>query len=141
MAHFQSIRFCEKCDNKYYHQIFYPESEEGVEAEGEPTLQYYCRVCGYIDKNLTQNSLCVLDTQKYKNIDLFNHIYNQYTKYDPTLPHVFVPCPNQECKTNKSNSDDTQSGTTDAIYLRYNAEGMKYLYVCTHCEYKWKNEV
>lgn len=137
MSKFQSIRFCDKCDNKYYHQIFYPETDGDTSVE--PILQYYCRVCGYIDKELTQNSICVLDTQKYKNVDLFNHIYNQYTKYDPTLPHISITCPNQECITNTGTDGDGQ-GTTDAVYLRYNAEGMKFLYVCTHCEYKWKND-
>lgn len=132
---FQSIRFCVKCDNKYYHRMFYPTSDTGKEQTDDPVLLYYCRVCGYVDKDLQQQGMCVLDTQKYNNVDMFAHMYNEYTKHDPTLPHIFLPCPNDNCTTNSD-----QKGVTDAVYLRYNQDDMKYLYVCTVCEHKWKNE-
>ena len=138
MSNYQSIRFCVKCDNKYYHRMHIPPSAEGSNETEEPVLIYYCRVCGYEDTDTQQSGMCVLDTQKHKQVDLFSHIYNPYTKYDPTLPHITIPCPNASCKTNEGSEKD--SGTTDAVYLRYNNDGMKYLYICTVCEFKWKNE-
>ena len=135
---YQSIRFCVKCENKYYHRMHIPSSPEGSTESEEPVLTYYCRVCGYEDTDTQQSGMCVLDTQKHKQVDLFSHIYNPYTKHDPTLPHIFMPCPNTGCQTNDTSGKE--SGTTDVVYLRYNNKEMKYLYICTVCEFKWKNE-
>jgi|UniRef100_A0A6C0HI90 hypothetical protein len=132
----QSIRFCKKCDNKYYHRLQYPKTSTQDDPHVQPVLTFYCRVCGFVDDEQMPNCFCVLDTQKHETVDMFDHVYNQYTKMDPTLPHIRLPCPNTTCKTNTSKKDNQ---TTDAIYIRYDSNGLKYLYVCTECEYKWKN--
>jgi len=64
---------------------------------------------------------------------------NKYTKYDPTLPHINIKCPNDNCKTNTTNNPEN---VTDAIYLRYDNTQLKFLYICTEpdCNYKWKTE-
>jgi len=61
-------------------------------------------------------------------------VYNPYTKFDPTLPHINIPCPNVACKTNEK-----EEPITDAVFIRYDSNGLKYLYICTECEHKWKN--
>lgn len=119
-----SIKFCKKCDNKYYHEI------------SENKLMYYCRVCGYRDDQLTNEALCVLNTQFTSGKQNFDHIINKYTKYDPTLPRIMIHCPNDQCKSNKEKEDQT----TEAIYVRYDNVNLKFLYICTECEHKWKTD-
>ena len=129
-SNFQSIRFCKKCDNKYYHRLQYPNDTDN----GQPTLKFYCHVCGFEDDEIEQNGMCVLDTQRHLNVDMFEHVYNPYTKFDPTLPHINIPCPNVACKTNEK-----EEPITDVVFIRYDSNALKYLYVCTECEHKWKN--
>ena len=117
-----TIRFCSKCDNKYYHRI---ETNQ---------LKYYCRVCANIEINVSKEPLCVLDTQFKESTLNFDLIVNKYTKFDPTLPHICIKCPNDNCKTNKTDN------ITDAIYLRYDNTQLKFLYICTECDHKWKTE-
>lgn len=109
-----SIRFCIRCDNKYYHQI------------QDNKLIYYCRVCGHQDLNIA--GLCVLNTQYGHSTDSYEHVVNRFTKFDPTLPHIYLKCPNEKCTTKE---------ITDAIYLRYEPNQMKHLYICTECDHKW----
>ena len=117
-----SIRFCGKCDNKYYHNI---ENNQ---------LKYYCRVCGNVEINISKEALCVLDTSFHKENDNFDHLVNRFTKLDPTLPHINLQCPNDSCKTN------IDKKVTDAIYIRYDNKRLKFLYICTECDHKWKND-
>ena len=57
---------------------------------------------------------------------------NKYTKYDPTLPRkTNMKCPNEKC-------GDTPN--PDIIYLRYDDENMKYLYICSGCNFTWKTD-
>ena len=121
------MKFCEKCDNMYYISIDNNDNDQ---------LIYYCRFCGHKDDHLTEEGVVVLKTQYKKNEQKFNHMVNRYTKFDPTLPRIYnMKCPNMDCKTN---------GTTDApcevIYLRYDDENMKYLYICATCDTTWKTD-
>ena len=57
---------------------------------------------------------------------------------DPTLPRMYnVKCPNDKCN---SNTDEKFKGPLEVIYIRYDNDKMKYLYMCTHCDTKWTNE-
>lgn len=110
----------------------------GVNAEDQNKLTYYCRNCKYVDETITEDKLCVLNTQFKKGEQKFNHIINKYTKLDPTLPRIYnVKCPNLECKTNH-NTSDTQDGQTEVIYVRYDDDNLKYLYICAECDTTWK---
>jgi DNA-directed RNA polymerase subunit M/transcription elongation factor TFIIS len=120
-----TIRFCSQCDNKYYHSI------------EENQLKYYCRVCGNTETNVSKEALCVLDTQFQKDALNFDHLVNRYTKFDPTLPHIFLRCPSDNCKTNIGSDP---SHVTDAIYIRYDNHNLKFLYICTECDFKWKTD-
>lgn len=132
MTSVHSIRFCEKCDNKYYHKINFPKDDTD-----EPTLIYYCRVCGHVDTSCKNVGTCVLDTQTSVNsVDAMPYIYNKYIKYDPTLPILTMKCPNDTCTTNEGDKE----GVSDIVYIRYDTNEMKYLYVCINCDYKWNNE-
>ncbi len=61
-------------------------------------------------------------------------ILNEFTRLDPTLPHVKnIKCPNEECRSNTGSSD------RDVIYMKYDAVNLKYLYICNVCEQHWKS--
>ena len=79
----------------------------------------------------TQNLKVYKFTKENKNKDV--HI-NEYTKYDPTLPHMqTIKCPNVSCKSN----EESNSLTQDVIYMRYDDKNMKYMYLCCHCNFNW----
>jgi DNA-directed RNA polymerase subunit M/transcription elongation factor TFIIS len=100
-------------------------------------LMYYCRNCGANDDQLVSESLCVLETNFKRGEQKFNHIINEYTKKDPTLPRIYnVKCPNGGCKTN----EETHKLAAEVIYMRYDDENMKYLYICVECDTVWKTD-
>ena len=136
------MKFCTVCDNMYYISIDEKDSNK---------LAYYCRNCGHIDDQITEEGVCILNTQLKKNTQKFNHIINEYTKMDPTLPRIYnVPCPNSQCPINlaKTKTKSIESSSTDSstesnqevIYIRYDDTNMKYLYICTTCDTVWKTD-
>ena len=116
------MEFCEKCDNMYY-----------MKTNENDDLVYYCKYCGHEDSQLiqTKNLKDYKYTKETKSKDI--HI-NEYTKYDPTLPHTSnIKCPNMKCGSNTSPDTIPQ----DVIYLRYDDTSMKYTYLCYHCDCNW----
>jgi len=109
------MKFCSECNNMYYISISENDSNE---------LIYYCRYCGHKDDSM--ENICVLKTQIKKGEQTFHHIINEYTKLDPTLPRLMMKCPN--CKTENS----------EVIYIRYDDDNLKYIYICTECDTNWK---
>jgi len=103
------------------------------------SLSYYCRSCGHKDETVTTEGMCVMNTQLKKGQQQFNHIINKYTKLDPTLPRIYnVPCPNATCSTNASS--ETKDKPTEVIYMRYDDDNLKYLYICVECDTVWKTD-
>lgn len=122
------MKFCIQCNNMYY---------IGISESDENKMIYYCRNCGYKDNDVTQEGTCVLKTQLKKGGQTFNHIINEYTKLDPTLPRIYnVKCPNDACNTNQDNHKEP----AEIIYLRYDDVNMKYLYICVECNTNWKTD-
>ena len=119
--------FCIKCDNMYYTKL---------DPENTNRLLNYCRNCGYVDELTATEGTCVLNTQLKKSQQKFSHIINPYTKMDPTLPRVHnVKCPNEECASNKESAS-----FPEVIYIRYDDQNLKYVYICTECDYIWKTD-
>jgi len=112
------MNFCKQCDNLYYTKI---------QDENQNKLILYCKQCGDENSELTNSNIISNKntTQKY--------IINEFTKLDPTLPHITnIPCPNENCKTN------TEQHPKDVIYIKYNELEMKYIYLCTVCNTNWE---
>jgi hypothetical protein len=87
---------------------------------------------------ISQEGVCVLDMNIKKDGQKFHHIVNEYTKLDPTLPRIYTMlCPNVECKTNTKTGDEKG---TEIIYLRYDTDNLKYLYICSECNTTWKTD-
>jgi DNA-directed RNA polymerase subunit M/transcription elongation factor TFIIS len=132
------MKFCSQCDNMYY---------IGISIEDSNKLNYYCRNCKHTDDTIAEEGVCVLNTQLRMGEQKFNHIINQYTKLDPTLPRIYnIKCPNMECRTNHSRhidgeetkSPDPSTSPNEVIYIRYDDANLKYLYICVECDTTWK---
>jgi len=124
------MKFCSECQNMYYIKI---NSEDGN------SLIYYCRFCGHEDNEPAENGVVVLRTDYKKSEQQFSHMINRYIKYDNTLPRITnMKCPNENCVERSG----TTSGTADpsVIYLRYDEDNMKYLYICENCNTTWKTD-
>lgn len=118
------MKFCKNCGNMYY---------LSVSEEDPNTLTLYCRNCGDTEENET-DFVCIRKTEN--GVIEANDTINQYTKLDPTLPRISkMKCPNEECLTNTENSP------VEIILIRYDNSNMKYLYLCSTCEFSWKTDV
>jgi DNA-directed RNA polymerase subunit M/transcription elongation factor TFIIS len=128
------MKFCTECQNMYYISI---------DENNSNNLTYYCRFCGHKDLQITEGGIVVLKTQFKKNEQKFNYMINKYTKYDPTLPrNTNMKCPN-DCASESASSAASAAASSDPseiIYLRYDNENMKYLYICSKCNFTWKTD-
>ena len=121
------MKFCNQCSNMLYISI---------DENDTNKLIYYCRNCGEKDESITDEGVCVLNTQLKKGEQKFNHIINKYTKLDPTLPRIYnLKCPNSACKSNVYDK-----GNPEVIYIRYDDNNLKYLYLCSECDNIWKTD-
>ena len=122
------MRFCDGCNNMYY--IKTKEEEENDSTK----IVYYCRNCGKEDENIEQNYV-VSSFNKSDNLS-DNSFVNPFTKFDLTIPRVnTIKCINPECKSHK---DDSKS---HVLLIRTDEVNMKYLYLCSICETKWKSDI
>uniref|UniRef100_A0A6C0HR60 DNA-directed RNA polymerase M/15kDa subunit domain-containing protein n=1 Tax=viral metagenome TaxID=1070528 RepID=A0A6C0HR60_9ZZZZ len=113
------MKFCKVCDNMYYLTV------------SDDELSQYCRNCGDTETNVS--NLCIFSSE-FSQSEEVN--INRYTKLDPTLPRIDkMPCPNSDCETNKSKTP------TEIILLRYDNTNMRYLYLCSTCDYVWKTDI
>ena len=98
-------------------------------------LAYYCRNCGNKDTEIPTEGICVLKTAVHTKQGINTQtLINKYTKKDPTLPRVYnLPCPNEHCKTNTD-----QKTPKEVLYMRYDDDNLKYLYMCCVCDQVWK---
>ena len=61
------------------------------------------------------------------------NVVNQYTFDDPTLPVLSDGhCINPECACNTDAAVDPE-----VLYVRYNDQDLKFLYLCRHCRQCW----
>ena len=128
------MKFCTICNNMYYITIQNDKSD---------CLSYYCRLCGHVDTEMTEDVICVLNSEIKKENPHFNQIVNKYTKFDPTLPRIFnLPCPNKDClktsiETTAYDEKQKKELSHEVLYIRYNDNDMKYLYMCCKCDHVW----
>ena len=113
--------FCKNCENMLYLK--------------NDDLKYHCRNCGESDE--TSKIKTNVFSKQYQKDDLIQrYLNNDYLVDDPTLPRLNnLKCINVECESNKN--DEVMS---DIIYIKYNPENLKYLYICKHCKTSWKNK-
>ena len=131
------MHFCTVCQNMYYIRLT---------GENEDELIYYCRKCGNEDSAIIASleNICVSRSDK-TTASSYDHIVNQYTKLDPTLPRLHdIQCPNVTCPSNVEAEEAKASQATppaknEVLYLRYDDANMKFVYICTECDTVWKS--
>jgi len=142
------MHFCKVCGNMYYLKMADNEKD---------SIMYYCRKCGDKDDKIINSDqrFCISKTHIKKTTEIYKNIINEYTKLDPTLPRIKnMLCPNENCNSNKDEFQDEEKVNfeekkdnsnkqlkyPEIIYLRYDNNNMKYIYLCSECEHTWKNE-
>lgn len=137
------MKFCDVCKNMLYGNI---RDEEGVKR-----LEFVCKNCGYIEREINPSSLpvvvkrydndskispqdeqCISQTNYFDDIRSFQQYQTVNIKHDMTLPRVKnIDCP--KCAGEKQI-------IPEVICVKYDQANMKYLYFCCHCEHFWKLE-
>jgi hypothetical protein len=119
-----------------------PESESDTGPGSSGSLVHYCRNCGH--REPVREEICVSKLQIKSTAQNYGNIINRYTKLDPTLPRIgHVKCPNALCASNPQTSDSSSAASGSAsvprevIYIRYDEENMKYVYLCAVCDALW----
>ena len=123
------MRFCPKCN--YY---LFLSATEGV------AVSMLCKNCGFSEKldPKTKEEALILETNFRSGSSATGAssgiTVNEYTKMDPTLPHVHtIRCPNGGCPSN------TGAEERDVIYIKTDPANLKFQYVCTRCPTQWTN--
>jgi len=118
------VAFCSKCENMMY--LFHTEDTK--------ELYYCCKSCGNKEKIEQNKHLIYKDDQEpLDKGEIINS--NSYITHDITLPSISgnsnIKCNNELCDAEE----------TDIKYIKYDELNMKYIYICNHCGYKWKNNL
>ena len=87
--------FCTECDNMLY-----------LKTKDATDLVQYCQNCGFetdsSDPSSTMKSVVVAKRQLGRSNKSFAHLFNAYTKYDPTIPRTNkMLCPQKDCPSNR----------------------------------------
>ena len=146
--------FCKIC--RYY--LYLEEVPEDKEKQEPAQLQRICRNCGHTEP--MEGGLILEIDLKEKTSEGYKILMNEFTKQDPTLPHVHtLHCPAEDCPSNRYHDVDIDEKSedvvtepkitrvladdaveSDIIYLKYDAVNMKYLYICNVCGEKWRSK-
>ena len=122
-----SLRFCPVCNNYLYLRNM------------EAGLNMTCLHCGYVNKFSPTSSedALILETTFAATGPAAKQtapVLNEYTKLDPTIPHLkTVACPNKECPT------QADPAKRDVIYIKTDAQNLKYQYCCMVCDTQWSS--
>lgn len=128
------MNFCPKCENYLYLE---QASEDVVNSSGVTEKRYFlnrrCRTCGYVEVD-TEGGLVNETIVQERASEGYKILLNEFTRQDPTLPHVnTLPCPNtSKCPSYKGEP-------RDVIIIKYDAQNMKFLYICNKCGEQWRS--
>ena len=118
-----AIRFCSVCDNYLYLQV-----------EGETqTLHRMCRNCGFKDTE-DQGGLVSEMHIEQRAAEGYTLI-NEFTLKDKRLPHLHnvMKCINATCPTSLPGKE------SDIVYIKYDLENLRYIYMCYICQATWRS--
>lgn len=118
-----AIRFCSVCDNYLYLQ---------VEGESQ-TLQRICRNCGFKDTE-DQGGLVSEMHIEQRAAEGYTLI-NEFTLKDKRLPHLHntMKCINDKCPSSLPGKE------SDIVYIKYDIENLRYIYMCYICQATWRS--
>lgn len=101
-------------------------------------LVKFCKHCEFEKIEPTDKAIKISETIYSEDDLLYNQHVNKYLRYDPTLRRIndnIIKCPSKDCKTHKEKDIEQQ-----LLYIKYDPANMKYLYVCDHCGYTWREK-
>jgi hypothetical protein len=118
------LRFCPVCNNS----VFFQDNKVAG-------LSLMCRHCGFNQPMNPANSeeALILETTfgTAKDTSAVAQL-NEYTKLDPTLPHLkTIPCPNAACPSTPE--------TRKILYKKTDVKNLKFEYSCTTCQAAWSS--
>jgi DNA-directed RNA polymerase subunit M/transcription elongation factor TFIIS len=114
------MKFCPIC--KYYLYLNVQEHE----------CSRLCRNCGYTE--LEEKGTLISETLvKERTSEAYKILLNEFTRQDSTLPHLkTMKCPREDCNSNGGGAEK------DVIYIKYDTENLKYVYICNVCGEHWR---
>ena len=99
----------------------------------EQNCRLQCRTCGYSETQVKGGLVSEIYVKERVN-ESHKIILNEFTRQDPTLPHLkTMKCPNGSCNSN------TGGAEKDVIYLKYDTENLKFIYICNVCGQHWRS--
>jgi DNA-directed RNA polymerase subunit M/transcription elongation factor TFIIS len=116
------MKLCQTCQNMYVMRL---------QPNGK--LFWRCLSCG-VEEEQVGGCLLMETLVKERSSEGYKILLNEFTRQDPTLPHVKnVKCPKEDCASNTGGAD------RDTIYIKYDPINMKYLYICNVCGEAWRS--
>ncbi len=118
-----AIRFCTVCDNYLYLQV---EGDKQV-------LQRICRNCGFRDTE-DQGGLVSEMHIEQRAAEGYTLI-NEFTLKDKRLPHLYntMKCISDKCPSSLPGKE------SDIVYIKYDNENLRYIYMCYICQATWRS--
>jgi DNA-directed RNA polymerase subunit M/transcription elongation factor TFIIS len=116
------MRFCSVCDNMLY-----------IRAAADKTV-YACKMCNTIEPlSHDGGAVMITDSQLTDENIKYRMYLSPFLVQDPTMPHVSnIVCPNETCSKQDSTSNDV-------VVVKYDADKLRFLYMCAHCGQYWLN--
>ena len=106
--------FCKIC--RYYlylEEVSVVDDEKGDQESKKKELRRVCRNCGYQEQ--MKGGLILEIDLKEKTSEGYKILMNEFTKDDPTLPHVHnLRCPSRACPSNKGRVYPIDNPAADA---------------------------
>ena len=108
------------------------------EEESTDKLLNYCKNCSY--QTAFNHEHTLVFKKKYGDTyQVENKIQNHYLIHDPTLPRIYnIDCINPSCISNRPEED--KPAEKEIIFIKFDEDNMKYLYLCKHCKASWTNK-
>ena len=150
------MNFCDKCDNMMYISLRPGPGEEGgaepggevqeaaeskKKGGGELQLTYTCKHCGFSTTSSgasgasgeSPGGVLVMSTDYEDDQATYKQYATPYLKYDRTLPRASdIECVlGDQCTR-------PPSARREVIFVKYDAQRLKFLYHCVHCDSFWK---
>ena len=131
--------FCPDCGYILFLKKNKDKEDNVIDIRYSPdSLLNYCKNCNY-DTEFKHENTVVFKKNYSDTYQVENKIQNDYLIYDPTLPRVYnIDCINENCVSNAPEEEEPVE--KEIIFIKFDEDNMKYLYLCKHCKASWTNK-
>lgn len=117
------MEFCQLCDNMLY-----------MKVNKDNDMSQYCRSCGNENSSENNESIKIMEKNVSESKSKYEMYLNKNIIHDNTLPRINnIECPSSSCTKESSKQNEV-------IFVKYDHDNMKFLYICSHCNYVWEKE-